>query len=136
MLHRYPLRVTLFVLAHALGTFGAPATVLVPRITGKWIHVYQPAPDVFPGPDSKRFQTGVRYPDWQVNDHCILKGPDGRWHAFGITHPAVAPTEPDPHEAEWFSFHAVSPVGGLKLHAQPGAWTDQPKNPATGGAPG
>ena len=39
-------------------------------------------------------------------------GPDGRWHAFGITHPAVAAGEPNPHEAEWLLFHAAAPAGG------------------------
>jgi len=109
------------------GLCAAPAPILVPRITGEWVHVYQPVPDVFPGPDSPRFKTGQRYADWQVNDHCIIKGPDGRWHAFGITHPAVATGEPNPHEAEWFSFHAVAPAGRLKPQAKPGAWKDHPK---------
>lgn len=102
-------------------------TLLVPCVVGDWIHVYRPAGDVFPGPDSPRFKTGRHYADWQVNDHAILKGPDGRWHAIGITHPAVAAGEPNPHEAEWLSFHAVSSVGRLKQTLLPGAWKDQPK---------
>lgn len=104
----------------------APA-LLVPRVVGEWVHVYQPAGDVFPGPDSPRFKAGRHYAAWQVNDHTILKGPDGRWHAIGITHPAVAAGEPNPHEAEWLAFHAVSPVGALKRTLAPGAWRDQPK---------
>jgi Glycosyl hydrolases family 32 N-terminal domain len=24
---------------------------------------------------------------WCLNDHCFVKGPDGLWHVFGITHP-------------------------------------------------
>ena len=99
----------------------------VPIIVGDWVHVYRPAADIFPGPDSPRFKTGERYPDWQVNDHAIIKGPDGRWHAFGITHPAVAKGEPNPHEAEWFLFHAAAPVGPLKQQWVAGRWLDQPK---------
>lgn len=105
----------------------AMETTLVPVIQGKWIHIYQPQPDAFPGPDSPRFKTGKQYDDWQVNDHCILKDPDQRWHAFGISHPAISGNEPNPHEGEWQSFHAVADQGTFKEHAQPGAWKDQPK---------
>lgn len=101
--------------------------VLVPRIHGEWVHVYEPQSDIFLGPDSRRFKAGQRYEHWQVNDHAILKGPDGRWHAFGITHPAVAAGEPDPHEAEWLLFHAAAPAGPLKQHCVPGRWQDQAK---------
>ncbi len=105
----------------------AAESVLVPAIKGDWIHIYQPQPDAFPGPDSPRFKTGKTYDDWQVNDHCILKGPDQRWHAFGITHPAIPGHEPNPHEGEWMSFHAVAETGPFKQHAKPGAWKDHPK---------
>ena len=100
---------------------------MIPRIAGNWVHVYQPSADVFPGPASPRFQVGRTYSDWQVNDHAILKGPDGRWHAFGITHPAVKAGEPNPHEAEWLLFHAVAPVGTLRENLAPGRWSDQAK---------
>ena len=113
--------------ADAVPAGAASQQILIPRINGKWTHVYQPGSDVFPGPDSNRFKSGHRYADWQVNDHSILKGPDGRWHAIGITHPAVNQGDQDPHEAEWLSFHAVSPVGTLKQCLAPGSWTDQAK---------
>ena len=119
--------VSTIALPHLSGAACAAGLVLRPRIVSDWVHVYVPAGDVFPGPDSPRFKTGQFYPDWQVNDHAILKGPDGRWHAFGITHPAVAAGEPNPHEAEWMSFHAVAPPGKLKQHLRKGAWKDQPK---------
>ena len=122
---------TLCAFGHISGIVGAADSVNrappVPIIVGDWVHVYRPAADIFPGPDSPRFNTGERYPDWQVNDHAIIKGPDGRWHAFGITHPAVAKGEPNPHEAEWFLFHAAAPVGPLKQHWVAGRWLDQPK---------
>lgn len=105
----------------------AAESILVPVIKGEWIRVYQPQPDAFPVPDSPRFKTGRIYDDWQVNDHCILKGPDNRWHAFGITHPAIPGHEPNPHEGEWMSFHAVAAAGNFKDHAQPDAWKDHPK---------
>ena len=100
---------------------------LVPRIVGDWVQVYKPEADVFPGPDSPRFKAGHNYADWQVNDHAIMKGPDGRWHAFGITHPAVPSGEPNPHEAEWLLFHAAAPFGSFKQHYASGHWQDQAK---------
>lgn len=103
--------------------------IVVPHITGEWKHVYRPQGDFFPGPDSKRFKTGQYYPNWQVNDHFILKGKDQRWHAIGISHPTIeaGPDEKDPHEAEWFSFHAVSGKGRLKDNLTPGSWLDKTK---------
>jgi beta-fructofuranosidase len=34
-----------------------------------------------------------------VNDHCVVRAPDGRWHVFGITKltPGI-----DPHHERWF----------------------------------
>jgi beta-fructofuranosidase len=34
-----------------------------------------------------------------VNDHCVVRGADGRWHVFGIT--KATPTI-DPHQERWF----------------------------------
>ncbi len=39
---------------------------------------------------------------WYINDHCIIKGADGLWHLFGITHKEPA----DPLD-EKFCAHAV-----------------------------
>ncbi|MBL7966749.1 MAG: family 43 glycosylhydrolase [Prolixibacteraceae bacterium] len=112
--------------------------IFVPRITGDWVHVYKPESDVFPGPDSKRFKTGVKYDDWQVNDHATIKGADDCWHAIGITHPAVAagPGEFNPHEAEWLSFHAVSSKGTFKQNLVEHSWKDRPKILPPGERPG
>lgn len=51
---------------------------------------------------------------WYVNDHTILRGPDGTWHLFGITHAEPA----DPLDEHVFA-HATAP----SLH---GPWTKQP----------
>jgi beta-fructofuranosidase len=34
-----------------------------------------------------------------VNDHCVVRGPDGRWHVFGIT---KATPDIDPQQERWF----------------------------------
>jgi arabinan endo-1,5-alpha-L-arabinosidase len=53
---------------------------------------------------------------WCLNDHCFARGPDGRWHLFGITH--VKPFD-----------HAVDP-GTRLAHATSrtllGAWRKEP----------
>lgn len=36
---------------------------------------------------------------WYLNDHTFVEGPDGRWHAFGITHPEPA----DPLDETFFA---------------------------------
>ena len=43
-----------------------------------------------------------------VNDHCLTRGPDGRWHLFGITAPQA---KPDPEHERYF----VHAVGGQRL---------------------
>lgn len=47
---------------------------------------------------------------WHINDHSIVRGPDGLFHMFGITHPEP----PDPFAEVRFA-HATSP----KLTARP-----------------
>ena len=48
-----------------------------------------PAMPFVVGPFTRIFNQGVdrRGRTWHVNDHCFVKGPDGRWHMIGITHP-------------------------------------------------
>ena len=41
-------------------------------VMGKSIHIFDQS-------------AGEKKP-WYINDHCIIKGPDGRYHVFGITH--------------------------------------------------
>ncbi|MBI3557247.1 MAG: glycosyl hydrolase family 32 [Deltaproteobacteria bacterium] len=52
---------------------------------------------------------------WYINDHTIIRGHDGLWHMFGITH-----AEPADPEREVKFAHATSPV-----LTQP-QWTKQP----------
>ncbi|MGI9157004.1 MAG: family 43 glycosylhydrolase [Marmoricola sp.] len=51
---------------------------------------------------------------WYINDHTVVRGPDGTWHLFGITH-----AEPAAPEDEDSFAHATAPT----LH---GPWTKQP----------
>lgn len=114
----------------------------VPQIGGPYVRVYKPDQDVFPGPDSEHFKTGQTYPEWVPNDHAIVKGPDGCWHLFGITHPKPDDFNPPTynpatvHEAEWFLFHAISPKGKLKDHLKENTWRDAPKILAPAARPG
>ncbi len=101
------------------------AGVKVPRIAGKYVTVYRPAPDRFAGPDTHELKAGQLYRDWVPNDHAIIKGSDQRWHAIGITHPLTTPTHV--HDGEYQSFHAVAPAGPLRDVMRDGVWSDHPK---------
>lgn len=114
-----------------------------PRIVGPYTTPYVPAPDVFPGPDSVFFTAGRTYADWQPNDHTLLRGPDGLWHAFGITHPTPPGYRPDDratfvdvHDGEWQFFHAISPAARLKDSLRTASWRDLPKVLASPTRPG
>lgn len=52
---------------------------------------------------------------WYINDHCFIRGKDGTWHMFGITH-----QEPADPEHEIFFAHATART----LLQQP--WDKQP----------
>lgn len=49
-----------------------PVSGRPPISIGPFVEIYDPA-------------DGEREP-WCLNDHCFVKGPDGLWHVFGITH--------------------------------------------------
>jgi beta-fructofuranosidase len=72
-----------------------------PRLAGPgWRALFTPA------------RTGV-----YVNDHCVVRAHDGRWHVFGITKdtPAIAP-----HQERWFC-HGSGPSlaeGGFSEHGR------------------
>ena len=44
-----------------------------------------------------------------MNDHCLVRAPDGRWHVFGIT---KATPEIDPHEERWFCHGSGTSLAG------------------------
>ena len=75
---------------------GARGGAWVPYVQGEFARVYQPA--------------GGRY----LNDHALARGPDGRWHVWGITHDSHG----DPF-AERALLHATAP-------ALEGPWSDEP----------
>ena len=58
-----------------------------PVIAGDYVRIYKPQPDTYTGPDTPNYRTGNVYQQWQPNDHAFVKGPDDRWHCFGITRP-------------------------------------------------
>jgi hypothetical protein len=50
-----------------------------PQIAGDWKHIFNP--------NETRFHnriTACNRGKWYTNDHTLVKGPDGIWHAFGI----------------------------------------------------
>ena len=57
---------------------------LVPVIASDLVPIYIPGAGAFPGPDSPHLKAGAWYEQWIANDHTVVRGPDGRWHAFGI----------------------------------------------------
>jgi beta-fructofuranosidase len=96
-----------------------------PRIDGGYVTVYRPAGDRFPGPDTEELKAGQWYESWVPNDHAIIRGPDERWHAIGITHPLTSTKRV--HDGEFQSFHAVAPKGLLKDVLRDAVWTDRAK---------
>jgi arabinan endo-1,5-alpha-L-arabinosidase len=87
------------VLACALQASVAQAAPCVPRV-GALKRIYNPS-------------AGESWP-WYINDHSIIRGGDGLWHLFGITHAEYAA----PHDERLFA-HATSP-------SLTSGWTKQP----------
>lgn len=82
-----------------LGTSNAqdkPA-IETPVITGEWVHIFNPNEDPERAKESDK---------WYTNDHCFAKGPDGRWHAYGII--GHAPARPWIGETKFFHISADS----------------------------
>jgi beta-fructofuranosidase len=48
-----------------------------------------------------------------VNDHCVVRAPDGRWHVFGIT---KSTPEVDPHAERWFCHGSGPSLAGGEFH--------------------
>lgn len=113
-----------------VGTLAGPRAqgrwlVATPRIVGPWVTVYRPEPDRFDGPDTVELTAGRIYAEWVPNDHTVVRGPDGRWHALGITHPITSPA--NVHDGEYQLFHAVAPPGELAEVLVEGLWEELPK---------
>jgi len=94
----------------------------IPTITSKYIPVYSPSADIFPGPDSAFFKAGASYENWIPNDFTVVRAADKRWHMIGITHPApadfISHSDYNPasiHDGEWQLFHAVSADAGNEI---------------------
>lgn len=88
--------------------------ILVPKQANNFIEIYHPAGDYFFGPDTKLLKEGQWYDRWIPNDHCFVKGEDGLWHIFGITHPYTDPKLGNIHQGEHASFHAISSAKNFK----------------------
>ncbi|WP_212732697.1 family 43 glycosylhydrolase [Streptomyces oceani] len=57
----------------------------------------------------KVYDTSAEQPARYLNDHSLIKGPDGTWHMFGITGEQAAPGEvPDSAEEDTLA-HATAP---------------------------
>jgi beta-fructofuranosidase len=73
------------------------------------------ADDVTAGTFTRIYDQSVGEPQaWYLNDHTFVRGPDGTWHMFGITHAEPA----DPVNEVVFA-HATAP-------SPQGPWTKQP----------
>ena len=103
--------------------------ILIPEQANEYVHIYKPGSDVFFGPDTENLKEGQRYEEWVPNDHTFIKGNDGKWHIFGITHPLVEtdPLEDGIHEGEYASFHAISSATSFKESLKPNHYSDLPK---------
>jgi arabinan endo-1,5-alpha-L-arabinosidase len=88
----------LTVLARPLFADPAPQTLVT---SGQFVKIYDPSV----GEKEK----------WYINDHCFIRGQDGTWHMFGITHAEPAKAEDEIHFA-----HATA----KSLLQQP--WDKQP----------
>lgn len=100
-------------------------SIKIPIQENNYIHVYQPAGDTFLGPSTKYLEEGKYYEDWIPNDHTIVKGNDGYWHMFGITHPCTPITAI--HNGGFQSTHVVSKTKDFKGSFEEGGWVDKPK---------
>ncbi len=92
---------TLVVMTVPFGARAAASAPPEPLVeAGEFEHIYDPS-------------VGESGP-WYINDHTFVRGPDGTWHMFGITH--AEPAEP---LDEKNLAHAIAP-------SLSGPWTKQP----------
>ena len=102
---------------------------LVPRQAEHFVNIYKPAGDKFFGPTTEYLEEGKWYDEWVPNDHTFVRGEDGRWHIFGITHPEVlsTPLSKGIHDGEFASFHAVSEAKPFASTIEEGHYKDLAK---------
>lgn len=97
--------------AVALATSALPGTALASVRSGARSF----AEHVSAGPFTKIYDPSVgESGPWYINDHTFVRGADGTWHLFGITHAEPA-APPDEHDFA----HATAPE-------LLGPWTKQP----------
>ncbi len=109
--------------------------IKAPVQENNYVNIYKPVGDYFTSASTKTYKQGTWYDSWVPNDHCFIKGDDGVWHMFGITHPEP-PTMKSIHEGEHQSFHAISPTTDFKGSLGDGAWIDKDKILTTIDRPG
>lgn len=104
-------------------------SVLVPKQANEFIRIYEPSADYYSGPSTNNLEENKWYGTWVPNDHAFVKGNDGKWHIFGITHPLVEtkPLATGIHEGENVSFHAISSAQKFKKTLKNNHYTDLPK---------
>lgn len=95
----------------------------IPTVVSGFVAIYVPGEDSFPGPDSENVKSGELCKRWIANDHTLVKGGDGRWHAFGI----VGPESRMLHEGTWMAFHAIGPSLPLREVIASRLWEEHPK---------
>lgn len=66
-----------------------------PVIAGDWVHMFNP--------NDTRSEIATT---WYTNDHCFSKGPEGKWHAYGII--GHKPIDPWTGETKLFHISADS----------------------------
>lgn len=103
--------------------------IVVPIQENQFEWVYKPAGDRYFGPDTDYLKEGDWHDEWVANDHTFVKGADGKWHIFGITHPLVEakPLGKAIHDGEYASFHAMSSAKSFKETLKKHHYSDLPK---------
>ncbi len=103
----------------------------IPKVVDPFVNIYKPGPDVYTlktvtsRDGNFTYKQGETYPEWRTNDHTFIKGPDGRWHCFGITRPWMSGD--NGHSGEGLCFHAVAPKGTFAEAVTFQSWKDLPK---------
>ena len=78
------------------------------------------------GPFVKIYDPSVgEHEPWYINDHCFVRGKDGVWHMFGITHPEPA----DPMNEIHFAHATAKTLMQQPWDKQPFALTAVPEAP-------